>query len=72
MHIRVLGRGAFGTVHQVVRVTDGQVFACKHMRLRQRGKNYRSGIHQEVQIMSLLHHRNIVRCVGAHEDSAEG
>jgi serine/threonine protein kinase len=60
----VLGLGGFGTVYRVT--IGGLTCALKRLSLRNRSEAQRRFAVQEVQVMEMLHHENIIRYLG-HE-----
>mmetsp|Transcript_22764 Transcript_22764/g.35769 ORF Transcript_22764/g.35769 Transcript_22764/m.35769 type:complete len:985 (-) Transcript_22764:93-3047(-) len=58
-----LDRGTFGVVHLVRRKRDGRVFVMKRMDLGRASQKRARYYYREVQLMSKLHHPNIVTYV---------
>mmetsp|Transcript_1073 Transcript_1073/g.2085 ORF Transcript_1073/g.2085 Transcript_1073/m.2085 type:complete len:1014 (-) Transcript_1073:76-3117(-) len=58
-----LDRGTFGVVHLVRRKRDGRVFVMKRMDLRKASQKRARYYYNEVQLLSKLHHPNIVTYV---------
>eukprot|EP01088_Endostelium_zonatum_P001650 TRINITY_DN1198_c1_g1_i1.p1 TRINITY_DN1198_c1_g1~~TRINITY_DN1198_c1_g1_i1.p1 ORF type:complete len:943 (-),score=204.18 TRINITY_DN1198_c1_g1_i1:147-2975(-) len=59
-----LGRGAFGTVHKAVNVSNGNFVAIKQIDVAHIKKSELPTILAEVELMKQLHHPNIVRYLG--------
>lgn len=59
--IKILGKGAFGCVFKVKNILDGNKYAVKRMVLNYSQKKKVQTILTEVQLLSQLHHMNIVR-----------
>lgn len=58
--IRVVGRGAFGTVYLCKRLTDGKAVIIKEIPVEGMTKNDRLATMNEVRILALLDHPNII------------
>ena len=54
-----LGKGAFATVKQVTRKSDGKKFAVKIIDKKQ-AKGMEDSIHDEIEVMKQLSHPNII------------
>jgi mitogen-activated protein kinase kinase kinase len=68
---RFIGAGAFGTVYQAINLTTGTIMAVKEIRYQElAGSNLFKQVKDELAIMELLHHPNIVEYYGieAHRD----
>eukprot|EP00466_Bigelowiella_natans_P000103 jgi/Bigna1/125404/aug1.1_g112 len=64
-----LDRGTFGVVHLVRRKRDGRVFVMKRMNLSRASQKRARYYYNEVQLLSKLHHPNIVTYVDSfHAD----
>ncbi|WEW54638.1 hypothetical protein PRK78_000058 [Emydomyces testavorans] len=57
--LALLGRGAFGEVHKVLNVKNGEAFAIKIL------KKGGEAEMKEVNVMSSLHHENVIKYEGA-------
>ena len=60
-----LGRGTFGIVYKGKRKSDGEIVAIKEIPKR-RVRNF-SQLRNEVKIMSVINHKNVIRLLGAFE-----
>jgi len=58
--IKVAGRGAFGTVHLCKRRSDGRKIVLKQIPLEQLSANDRQASVNEVKVLAMLSHPNIV------------
>jgi len=58
--IRVVGRGAYGTVHLCVRLSDRKQVIIKQIPVEQMTKDERQAALNEVKVLSMLHHPNII------------
>ena len=56
-----IARGTFGTVSRIVRNTDGAVFVWKAINYAHLTPAEKSAVVTEVNVLRVLHHRNIVR-----------
>ncbi|CAG5116155.1 unnamed protein product [Candidula unifasciata] len=59
--IRVVGRGAYGTVHLCVRLSDRKEVIIKQIPVEQMTKDERQAALNEVKVLSMLHHPNIIQ-----------
>lgn len=59
--VRFLGRGGFGSVVKVRNKLDGRFYAIKRVQLDPKSPAVNRRIIREVQLLSSLHHENIVR-----------
>ncbi|KAK7468188.1 hypothetical protein BaRGS_00036601 [Batillaria attramentaria] len=58
--IRVVGRGAYGTVHLCCRLSDKKLVIIKQIPVEQMTKEERQAALNEVKVLSMLHHLNII------------
>ncbi|XP_076440668.1 serine/threonine-protein kinase Nek8-like [Babylonia areolata] len=58
--IRVVGRGAYGTVHLCCRLLDKKLVIIKQIPVEQMTKEERQAALNEVKVLSMLHHINII------------
>ncbi|XP_067677206.1 serine/threonine-protein kinase Nek8-like isoform X1 [Haliotis asinina] len=58
--IRVVGRGAYGTVHLCCRLNDHKLVIIKQIPVEQMTKEERQSALNEVKVLSMLHHPNII------------
>ncbi|PVD23797.1 hypothetical protein C0Q70_17071 [Pomacea canaliculata] len=58
--IRVVGRGAYGTVHLCCRLSDRKLVIIKQIPVEQMTKEERQAALNEVKVLSMLHHPNII------------
>ena len=58
-----IARGTFGTVSRIVRNTDGAVFVWKAINYAHLTSAEKSAVVTEVNVLRVLHHRNVVRYV---------
>jgi calcium/calmodulin-dependent protein kinase I len=63
---RELGKGAFATVKQVTRKSDGKKFAVKIID-KKRAKGQDSAIQDEIEVLKQLSHPNIISMVELYE-----
>ena len=59
--IRFVGRGAYGTVHLYRRRADGVAVVIKQIRVEDMTKEERQAALNEVNVLSILHHPNIIQ-----------
>lgn len=59
--IRVVGRGAYGTVHLCIRLSDKKQVIIKQIPVEQMTKEERQAALNEVKVLSMLHHPNIIQ-----------
>ena len=59
--IRFVGRGAYGTVHLYRRRADGASVVIKQIRVEEMTKEERQAALNEVNVLSMLHHPNIIQ-----------
>ncbi|BFY99642.1 hypothetical protein BsWGS_02682 [Bradybaena similaris] len=59
--IRVVGRGAYGTVHLCIRLSDRRQVIIKQIPVEQMTKDERQAALNEVKVLSMLHHPNIIQ-----------
>ncbi|RUS85141.1 hypothetical protein EGW08_007105 [Elysia chlorotica] len=59
--IRVVGRGAYGTVHLCIRLSDKKQVIIKQIPVEQMTKDERQAALNEVKVLSMLHHPNIIQ-----------
>ncbi|XP_041360031.1 serine/threonine-protein kinase Nek8-like [Gigantopelta aegis] len=58
--IRVVGRGAYGTVHLCRRLIDKKLVIIKQIPVEQMTREERQAAINEVKVLSMLHHPNII------------
>ncbi|ESO92636.1 hypothetical protein LOTGIDRAFT_120493 [Lottia gigantea] len=58
--IRVVGRGAYGIVHLCQRLSDKKLFIIKQIPVEQMTKDERQAALNEVKVLSMLNHINII------------
>ncbi|XP_071952550.1 serine/threonine-protein kinase Nek8-like [Antedon mediterranea] len=58
--LRIVGRGAFGTVHLCRRLTDKKLVIVKQIPVEQMTKEERQAALNEVKVLSMLDHPNII------------
>ncbi|OWK59905.1 Serine/threonine-protein kinase Nek8 [Lonchura striata] len=58
--IRVVGRGAFGTVHLCLRKADQKLVILKQIPVEQMSKDERLAAQNECQVLKLLSHPNVI------------
>ena len=58
--IKVVGRGAFGTVYLCRRRTDNREVIIKQIPVEQLNKLDRQATINEVKVLAMLHHPNII------------
>ncbi|XP_074641765.1 serine/threonine-protein kinase Nek8-like [Tubulanus polymorphus] len=58
--IRVIGRGAYGTVYLTKRIHDGKLVIVKQIPVEQMTKDERQAALNEVKVLSMLSHPNII------------
>lgn len=63
-HVRLLGRGSYGSVSLAVNNRNGSLFAVKLMRCEGK-KSHLAQLQKEVEVLSRLKHRNIVAYLGS-------
>ncbi|KAJ8306377.1 hypothetical protein KUTeg_016922 [Tegillarca granosa] len=59
--IRVVGRGAYGTVHLCLRIADKKQVIIKQIPVEQMTKEERQAALNEVKVLSMLSHPNIIQ-----------
>ena len=55
----ILGEGSFSTVHQVVRKSDGAVYAMKKVKMQKLSDKEKENALNEVRILASIKHPNI-------------
>jgi calcium/calmodulin-dependent protein kinase I len=65
---RELGKGAFATVKQVTKKSDGKKFAVKIID-KKRAKGQENSIQDEIEVLRQLSHRHIISMVDLYESS---
>ena len=55
-----LGEGAYSSVYKVKRISDGQLYALKKVRLMNLSEKERENALNEVRILASIKHNNIV------------
>ena len=58
--IKIIGRGAYGTVYLCRRLSDGCLFIIKQIPVEEMTKEERQAAMNEVQVLSMLNHPNII------------
>lgn len=58
--IKSIGRGAYGTVYLCRRISDGCHFIIKQIPVEEMGRDERQSAMNEVQVLSMLKHPNII------------
>jgi calcium-dependent protein kinase len=66
-----LGAGAYGVCHKVHRIADGEIRAVKSVKKETRasGKRTNDYAHEEIRILRLLDHPNVITLYDVFEDS---
>lgn len=59
-----LGKGAFGVVYEAKNTLTGEVYAVKRVALRNLSPDQQKGFEQEVALLKVLNHTNIVKYIG--------
>jgi len=59
--LNTIGKGSFGLVHKVKRLTDGRVYACKEINYGSMSEREKQQLVAEVNILRELNHPNIVK-----------
>merc|ERR1719489_9807 len=59
--IKMIGKGAFGTVYLTSRIRDKKLLILKEINVEDMTKDERSSAIVEVQILKRLHHPNIIK-----------
>ena len=70
--IRKLGEGSFGSVYLAKRLTDGQVYALKKVKLLSMHDKDKKNSLNEVRLMASIKHPNIVEYKEAFIDDSSG
>ena len=60
---REIGKGAFGTVYECQNQETGEILAVKRVALRNLSPEQLKGLEQEVEVLKMLHHPNIVKYI---------
>ncbi|KAJ9517846.1 hypothetical protein QJQ45_004112 [Haematococcus lacustris] len=58
--IKFLGKGSYGSVYQVQRLSDGQLYALKEMDVRQMSQAEREDSANEVRLLASVVHPNVI------------
>ncbi|KAK9811593.1 hypothetical protein WJX72_006685 [[Myrmecia] bisecta] len=66
---KFLGKGSFGSVYRVQRISDGQIYACKETDVRTMPQGDREEAVNEIRLLASVQHPNVV---GYHEAFVDG
>ena len=62
-HLNVIGKGNFGSISKIKRISDGKILVWKEMDYGKMSEKEKSQIVAEVNILRDLKHPNIVRYI---------
>ena len=70
--IKKLGDGAFSSVHEVKRVSDGTVYALKKVKMGKLSEKEKQNAVNEVRILASINHPNVIGYKEAFFENSSG
>merc|ERR1712072_922788 len=67
-----LGEGAFSTVYSVKRISDGQMYALKKVKMGKLSEKEKQNAVNEIRILASINHQNVIGYKEAFFENKEG